>query len=88
MLATVAGALWLAGRSAASPARRPAAAAHGIDETAFVPLGGIEQWISIRGRRRDNPVIPHGDPGESQSPVAEGSRSAPQRRAAKCEQLA
>src|SRR5579864_3169738 len=39
--------------------------ARGIDETRFVRLGGIEQWISIRGRNRDNPVILllHGGPG-------------------------
>lgn len=73
VFATVAGSLWLAGCSAASSARRPAAAAHAIDETAFVPLGGIEQWISIRGRRSDNPVIlvVHGGPGESQWPLTD-----------------
>jgi len=73
VFATVTGSLWLAGCSTAPPARRSTAAAQGIDETAFVPLGGIEQWISIHGHRRDNPVIlvVHGGPGESQWPLAD-----------------
>jgi hypothetical protein len=35
-----------------------------IDQTAFVPLGGIDQWISIRGGSRANPVllVVHGGP--------------------------
>jgi pimeloyl-ACP methyl ester carboxylesterase len=37
----------------------------GIDEAAFVRLGGIEQWVGIRGDDRDNPIvlIVHGGPG-------------------------
>ena len=44
-----------------------------IDQTAFVPLGGIDQWISIRGESRANPVLllVHGGPGEAQWPEAE-----------------
>jgi pimeloyl-ACP methyl ester carboxylesterase len=36
----------------------------------FVPIGGIEQWISIRGESPTNPVILylHGGPGEALSP--------------------
>jgi pimeloyl-ACP methyl ester carboxylesterase len=43
-----------------------------IDQTAFVPLGGIDQWISIRGENRSNPVllVVHGGPGEAQWPQA------------------
>src|SRR5215218_7148493 len=39
--------------------------ANGIVEERFVPIGGIEQWIQIRGEDRDNPVllVLHGGPG-------------------------
>lgn len=30
---------------------------NGIDEAIFVRLGGIEQWIQIRGENRSNPVL-------------------------------
>jgi pimeloyl-ACP methyl ester carboxylesterase len=51
-------------------AQTPAA---GIDETVFVRLGGIDQWISVRGTDRANPVllVVHGGPGEAQWPQAE-----------------
>jgi pimeloyl-ACP methyl ester carboxylesterase len=44
-----------------------------ISRTEFVPLGGIDQWISIRGENRRNPVllVVHGGPGEAQWPQAE-----------------
>lgn len=40
--------------------------AKGIDESAYVTLGGIAQWITIRGQNRDNPVLllVHGGPGD------------------------
>src|SRR5229473_8503715 len=40
-------------------------APNGIDEAMFVPIGGINQWITIRGINRDNPVVLflHGGPG-------------------------
>jgi pimeloyl-ACP methyl ester carboxylesterase len=55
----------------------PVLAADGIDESGFVQLGGIEQWISIQGRDRANPVIVylHGGPGEAQSPFLDQFKS-------------
>jgi proline iminopeptidase len=43
--------------------------ADGIDESGFVPIGGIEQWVSIRGQDLANPVIvvAHGGPGSGLS---------------------
>ena len=43
--------------------------AQGIDEELFAPIGGIEQWISIRGQNRQNPVVllVHGGPGMVES---------------------
>src|SRR5262249_30221505 len=39
----------------------------GIDEGVFVSVGGIEQWITIRGRARSNPLLLllHGGPGNA-----------------------
>ncbi|MGQ5636368.1 MULTISPECIES: alpha/beta fold hydrolase [unclassified Streptomyces] len=40
---------------------------NGVDESSYVRIGGIDQWISIRGEDRANPVILelHGGPGAS-----------------------
>ena len=40
-----------------------------ISEDGFVSIGGIEQWVAIRGRDRARPAILflHGGPGEAQS---------------------
>jgi pimeloyl-ACP methyl ester carboxylesterase len=42
----------------------------GIDEAQFVKIGGIEQWVTIRGCDRDNPVLLflHGGPGDVTNP--------------------
>jgi pimeloyl-ACP methyl ester carboxylesterase len=43
---------------------------NGIDEATYVSIGGIEQWITIRGENRDNPVLLllHGGPGDATNP--------------------
>jgi len=43
-----------------------------IDEQGFVPIGGIEQWVTISGDNCANPVVLflHGGPGNTLSPFA------------------
>jgi pimeloyl-ACP methyl ester carboxylesterase len=42
----------------------------GIEEAAYLKLGGVEQWVQIRGESRTNPVllVLHGGPGMSYMP--------------------
>jgi len=49
------------------------AAAKPIHEEGFVPIGGIEQWITVTGRDNANPVllVLHGGPGDALSPYAD-----------------
>jgi len=43
---------------------------NGIDEGSYVKIGGLEQWITIRGEDRKNPVLLllHGGPGDATNP--------------------
>lgn len=51
----------------------PAFAGTRIHEEMFVPIGGIEQWVTIHGDDDANPVILflHGGPGNALSPFAD-----------------
>lgn len=55
------------------PSAAPAAKQHSIDEQFFLPVGGIEQWITIRGENAANPVVLflHGGPGNTLTPFAD-----------------
>jgi len=41
-----------------------------IDEASYVTLGGIDQWVTVRGEDRANPVVLvlHGGPGDATNP--------------------
>jgi len=55
-------------RDAEGPIRTP----NGIAERGFVRIGGIDQWVTIRGQNRRNPAILvlHGGPGDADSQLA------------------
>ncbi len=46
-------------------------APNGVDEAGFVRIGGLDQWVTVRGEDRANPVIlvVHGGPGLAYSPL-------------------
>jgi len=58
----------LAGLAAASLAAHVSAAP--VADEGFVPIGGIDQWVGIRGTNRSAPLMLylHGGPGEAMSP--------------------
>jgi pimeloyl-ACP methyl ester carboxylesterase len=49
----------------------------GVNEAMFIRVGGIDQWIQIRGENRKNPVllVLHGGPGFSYMPFTPNFRS-------------
>jgi pimeloyl-ACP methyl ester carboxylesterase len=67
----VAAALLIA--SCATAPLRDAGASTRIEEAGFITLGGIEQWVTIRGDDDENPVllVVHGGPGDVLSPYVE-----------------
>ena len=44
---------------------------NGIQESGFVRVGGVDQWVQIRGEDRTNPILlfVHGGPGFAMSPL-------------------
>lgn len=44
---------------------------HGVNESGYVRIGGIDQWIQVRGQSRDNPILlcVHGGPGGTWLPA-------------------
>jgi pimeloyl-ACP methyl ester carboxylesterase len=48
------------------------ASPNGVQEGMYVKIGGIDQWIQIRGEDRGNPVMlfVHGGPGASTIPIS------------------
>jgi pimeloyl-ACP methyl ester carboxylesterase len=42
-----------------------------IEEAGYIQVGGIEQWVTIRGEEASNPILlfVHGGPGDVQSPL-------------------
>jgi proline iminopeptidase len=68
-LLLIATSLWLSSCVNAANLRVPNTIATPIQEARFLTLGGVEQWITIRGANRGNPVllVVHGGPGDAQS---------------------
>ena len=66
-----------AGLAASSPAGC-ASPTQKIDEKGFVKVGGIEQWVTVKGDSCANPIVLflHGGPGNTLSPYAEAIHGA------------
>ncbi len=67
----------LAAMGVGAPALAAESGAGAVARSEFVSIGGIDQWISIRGEDRRNPVllVVHGGPGEAQWPYTEHYRT-------------
>ncbi len=61
----------LAGAAAVIAAQAKASPG-GVDDGGFLPIGGIDQWVQVRGRDAAAPLMLflHGGPGEAMSPFA------------------
>jgi pimeloyl-ACP methyl ester carboxylesterase len=69
LLLAASGLVWRAVRQHRVAEAMAIPAAQGIDERGFVRIGGVDQWIMIRGQNRGNPAILmlHGGPGAASS---------------------
>src|ERR1700722_8946208 len=58
------------GRAFAIDQTKPSLSRVAADEETYVPIGGTEQWVTVKGEDRKNPVvlILHGGPGAAFSP--------------------
>jgi pimeloyl-ACP methyl ester carboxylesterase len=70
LIAVVGGLIYRASIQSGIAATMAIESADGIDEMISVEIGGIQQWILIRGENKDNPVLLylHGGPGSSNLP--------------------
>ncbi len=64
--------LRMAEATAAAPGAPAPSAPQPVKEEMFVRIGGIDQWLTIEGKNRENPVVLflHGGPGDAYSPFA------------------
>ncbi len=71
VVVAVAALAWRAWRQHENEAMLAIATPNGIVEASFVKIGGVEQWVQVRGENRNNPVllIVSGGPGFSLIPV-------------------
>ena len=75
-LLIVISALLLGSPVRAVPVSRPSTANQqrtiAVEESGFIPVGGIQQWLTISGGDRSNPVVIflHGGPGNPLSPYS------------------
>jgi hypothetical protein len=51
-------------------AQKLASANSEINESRYVSINGVDQWITVRGQKKSNPVIliVHGGPGSTYTP--------------------
>ncbi len=44
-----------------------------VEQETYLKIGGIEQWVSIKGKHSQNPIVLfiHGGPGSPMSPYAD-----------------